>query len=230
MSTVKRKDLVVSDWRDRVAAATVQVLNNCPYEEKFSQGVLISGGFILTAAHCITRDINNTSQPPICIVNRFRRLFEMRILGAPEPETDIAVLIPFRDSLPWSDISVHRRGRQVRMTQSLIAPIDISPMLGKGQSLPVHILTRHEVEGVDTWISGKVTVEAGRSARNPYGRVRLESDHPIEVSGGPVVDASGRILGVISYPREQAPLGMAPFAPLILPSLDWSIISQEQEE
>ena len=98
--------------------------------------------------------------------------------------------------------------------------------LAEGTQARLHLLTHH-----GTWIDASMR---GPSAwAIPSGRAWLEAKKPIEggTSGGPVVDDSGRLVGLVSFSNGgPAPWsGMMPRPHLALPGWVWTQIVADQD-
>jgi S1-C subfamily serine protease len=192
-STLRNKAI-----RTRIAAATVK-LNH----DGDGQGVLIRGGYILTAAHCI--EWNGAS----CLeledffsvqVNTAKGLktakgreFRAR-LNFLDPVVDIAVLGPVDGQRSWDDMEAFEGF--VKKVRGL--PLFVGKV-ASGQSVPVQVLTHK-----GAWLTGVVT-NYSRSDQPSSGFLSLCTTDQIEggTSGGPVVDFAGRLLGVVAQDGEM---------------------------
>jgi S1-C subfamily serine protease len=195
--------------RDRVAAATVRLTKNG------GQGVLVPGGFILTAAHCI--EWSGTGAMALgdhfCepILTAGGRKFLVSVYAA-EPLTDIAVLGPCGNQVLPDDAEA---------LEEFAAETPAVPLLTRrpelGKSMPA--LVRTHTRG---WATGTVT-RYGVPWLPPGGTVYIQTDTPIKggASGGPVVDSHGRLIGVVSWTgagaKDGTYSGAIPLAYFALP-------------
>lgn len=196
--------------RKVVEAATVSL------RERSGQGVLVPGGFVLTAAHCTTFDCAGA----MALGDHFLEHVELRSgakfrmqLVAVEPKSDIAVLSAadgqtfYREAKACEDWIESTEPVRLRETSLRL----MRPVI-------VHVLTHR-----GAWIHGTAT----RWDEIESGVVCIETETPIEggTSGGPIVDNDGRLVGVASLCAETSGEGMAPFASFALPSWVLRIIT-----
>ena len=194
-------------WEARVKAATVRL------PEMGGRGVLIPGGLILTATHCIgwdgTAGLVLGDHHPVR-VEAGDHSFRLGPWFA-DAVSDMAALGPLDNQVFPEDEDAFDTWR------AGIRPVQLSPWLPKTRRLtrsarpesrPVWLLS---LDG--RWIRGKVVKYGVHvtpcAAIEP--RKRIESG----MSGGPVVDGRGRLIGVVSWGEEQ---GALPLATLALPS------------
>lgn len=199
----------------RVVNATVHL------DAKGGQGVLVPGGFILTAAHCISWNgeggMAMGDHILESVTTKSRARFQVGPLAV-DPVSDIAVLGSLDDQTFPDDCDAFEEWREATpgVPVASTTPRHRAP-------LGVHILTH----------KGKWT--AARIVRYAPGRVQggclcIEADDRIEggTSGGPVLDSSGRLVGVISHSGETAIrgkyVGALPIAHLALPRWTWLLI------
>jgi S1-C subfamily serine protease len=142
---------------------------------------------------------------------------------AVEPAADIAVLGE-RDSQEFPEqCAAFREWSQA--TEPVPVSAQVLDVLGP---LPVHLLTHK-----GKWVTGKVTRYCFPGSL-PGGKVSLEMDRPIQpgTSGGPVVDETGKLVGVVSWASGRAAgegrTGMIPVAHLALPRWVWGQIDAAQ--
>jgi hypothetical protein len=200
------------EWRDRVAAATVVTTR------KEGQGVLVTGGFILTAAHCISWDHNGGMALGDHFVEPITTRDGSNLHVGPwvvEPVSDIAVLGELDNQVFFEQCDAFEEWRES------VQPIAVSDrVLQPQESIAVHVLSHK-----GHWIAGKAT----RHGHGAWPRLWIETASCIEggTSGGPIVDEEGKLLGVVSWGNED---GAFPVACLALPSWIWQRINQAAED
>jgi hypothetical protein len=180
------------------------------------QGILVPGGYILTAAHCV--DWSGTGGMALGdyfvepVKTRDGRTFRANVDVA-EPVSDVAAL-----GLPDSQ----ELGEDYEAFEEFALATKPVPLCTRipavDQSFPVQVPTHK-----GKWITGKV-IRYGIPGTPPGSRITLEANSKIEggTSGGPVVDAVGRLVGVVSCSGEKVDFtghysGMIPVASLALP-------------
>lgn len=196
----------------RIAAATV----NLP--TKNGQGVLVPGGFVLTAAHCVTWTAEGGMALGDHALEAVRTAsgdaFRAEVVAV-EPVADIAVLAQPDDQVFVTDSDAFAGWYE--STQ----PVAVSFETPKANtSRPVFIYSHH-----GTWIAATVR-RYGMPGAPTSGRVFIEATQQIEggTSGGPVVDIEGRLVGVVSFSNEldedpdEPCTGMLPLVHLALPA------------
>jgi CBS domain-containing protein len=179
---LKRRITVEEHIKAKVAKATVILLGNV------GQGVLVSGNLIVTAAHCI--DFKCEGEMVLgdyYIEEILTTLGTLKVRPlAVEPVKDIAVLGSLDDqTFP---------GEAERFEEFCTATEPV--VVGQGdydlfQELPVYIYNGHR----GMWIKGSAHLWA-----EDEPMLWLESDEQIEggTSGGPIVDESGTLVGIVS--------------------------------
>lgn len=201
-------------WRTYVEAATVRVR----LANGGGQGVLVPGGFILTAAHCI--DWHGTGRMALGeyyfeqVETRDGASFRLAPYAV-EPVADIAALGELdKQELP-DDADAFEEWRES------IKPVPLSRGFddwckdganGEKQSFRVHVLS-HTGE----WIEGDAKRTFSRDL--PNAGFFLVARDPIRsgTSGGPIVDDAGCLVGVVSNTPGVEPEGTQPFAVNALP-------------
>lgn len=194
---------------------------------KSGQGVLVPGGFILTAAHCIWWDGDGAMALGGHFLERIStksgaQLF-VNVMAA-EPVADIAVL----DTPDNQAFYEQADAFEAWCNETAAVPVS-AQVLEIGESMPVHILTHK-----GTWIRGEIT-RYGLPGL-PCGMIYIKPEEPIEggTSGGPVVDAYGRLVGLVSWCGgdhcNQDVGGMMPVAHLALPRWIWERIAAAQQQ
>jgi Trypsin-like peptidase domain len=204
-------------WKAHVANATVQL------QGLGGRGVLVTGGFILTATHCIRWD----GSGGMTLGNHYSEIVNtkggdrFRVgISAADPVSDMAALGALDERVYSEDYDAFERWREATR------PVPVmNETLRVGDSLPVYILTHNR-----GWIDGRIC-RYGYHGHPQSGSISLETDAQIEggTSGSPVVDSDGNLIGVVSQfgsSREKgAPgLGKFPIAKLALPRWIWELI------
>jgi hypothetical protein len=169
--------------RTRVCEATVRT--QCG-----AQGVLVPGGFILTATHCLTWDADHHHPENLItdtITTRDGRRIRTRVVFA-DPASDLAVLGWMDEDDPGAALALDEWCENV-------TPLSITePQDG----MPVHVLTH-----LGEWMHGEIV----QSHEMVYydGRFWIHTDREIPggTSGGSVVDDKGRVVGVVSVTNVQ---------------------------
>jgi S1-C subfamily serine protease len=188
--------------RRQVEAATVKLTG------AGGQGVLVSGGFVLTAMHCMgwdgTAGLVLGDHHAVAVQTHDGTKFRLQPWFA-DVVSDMGALGETDED--WESFEEWREKVKAVPIRSW-KPVPWAPPMSEPESLAVHVLS-HE----GTWISGKVTNYSNR----PNASISLETDQPIKggTSGGPVVDDDGLLVGVISWSSGQE--GSIPVACLSLP-------------
>jgi Trypsin-like peptidase domain len=212
--------LTAAKWKGRVAEATVRI------EKVGGQGVLVPGGFILTAAHCIEWDGSGGMALGDYYIETVKtKRGDILRVGpwAADPVSDMAVLGPLDDQAFGEDCAAFEE-----WTEATAAVPVTDVILNAGDSLPVEILSHDR-----GWIGGTVT-RYGLGGTPRSGCVCLETTKEINggTSGGPVVDSAGKLVGVVSNVSEGGRFGFngaIPIANLALPRWVWALISTAEK-
>lgn len=199
--------MLSDEHRKRVEAATVAVTATG------GQGVLVPGGFVLTAAHCIewtgTGGMALGDHMLETVTTKSGVSFRLDVKAA-EPRADIAALsAPDNQALPDDADRFETWCENTTAVQVRDRPLE------QGESVPAYVLTHDR-----GWLSARVVQESWSVA----GIVWLEPDGPINggTSGGPVVDGAGQLIGVVSWGSDPNSVddmisAAIPFASLALP-------------
>ena len=190
----------------RVSNATVRIGGG--------QGVLVPGGFILTAAHCIKWNGEGAMALGDHFIEKITTKSGARFGVMPiavDPVSDIAVL---------SALDNQEFGEDVESLEQWCETTKPVPLLTKTpppwKSISVRVLSHR-----GNWIKGKVTRYGFATASS--GCISIEAVSQIEggTSGGPIVDSRGRLVGVVSHSTEAKAgdkcTGSIPLACLALP-------------
>ena len=202
--------------KKRVAAATVRVT------AKSGQGVLVPGGFVLTASHCVKWNGEGGMVLGDVLRERIQTAGGKRMtlrLVAAEPVADIAVLGELHSNVLSADDEAFIDWQYA--TQP-VPVVDL--ILGVGDSSPVHILTHK-----GTWVDG-----VARCYESGLPTISMEMDGLIKggTSGGPVVNDAGELVGIVSNSTERAehPQCFNPILHLALPCWVSRAIMQAQSK
>jgi V8-like Glu-specific endopeptidase len=170
-------------WKAHVANATVQL------QGLGGRGVLVTGGFILTATHCIRWD----GSGGMTLGNHYSEIVNtkggdrFRVgISAADPVSDMAALGALDERVYSEDYDAFERWREATR------PVPVmNETLRLGDSLPVHILTHNR-----GWIDGRI-YRYGYHGHPQNGSISLETDAQIEggTSGSPIVDSDGNLIG-----------------------------------
>jgi S1-C subfamily serine protease len=192
---------IPNNWKRTVEDATVKLC------DKGGQGVVVPGGYLVTAAHCVPWDGNGRmALGDPCIVSvRTKSNAQFRVaVAACDPVTDIAVLGAMDDQRCPSEAEAFESWRET------VTPIAISTMIpGVDESCQVHVLT-HSGE----WLIASVT-QYGDPAGLPNGSIWIKPEAEIKggTSGSPVVNDHGELVGIVSQshmsggsPVEESPM------------------------
>ncbi len=214
-----KKD-TMTEAKKRTRAATVWLPRKC------GQGVLVPGGFILTAAHCIGEwsmdggmalgDVHLES-----VETKAGASFLMRVCAV-EPVADIAVLAA-ADSQELSD-DADGFDQFCEATQALEVSADDFDV---DSPVEVHVFTHR-----NTWIQSTAT-RYGFPGEPAGAFVTILSERNVEggTSGGPVIDTSGRLVGLVSVAggtKGSSKEGTMPRPHLALPRWIWTLIEAAQ--
>ncbi len=193
--------MLSDDVRQAIEAATVRL------PDLGGQGVLVTGGLILTACHCVKWNGDGRMALGDHFVTEIETRQGERLRATPlavEPVADIAVLGALdnqafsKDALAFEDWC--ERTGAVRVAH------DDYPLF---EEHPVYVLTH-----TGPWIRGPVQL-----CRDDAPVLSLQTDQPIKggTSGGPIVDGAGRLVGVVSIASDDGDGGMCPRPHLALP-------------
>jgi hypothetical protein len=149
------------------------------------QGVLVPGGFILTAAHCIQWNGEGGMAMGDRFIESITTKSGARFRVGPcavEPVSDIAVLGSLDDQVFFDDCEQFAKWQE--LTKAVRVANTMPPF---GVPIPARILT-HE----GNWIGAAVT-RWGHRLRSAVFLIEAEERIEDGTSGGPVVDSSGQL-------------------------------------
>lgn len=203
-------------WMERVAAATVAL------PEAAAQGLLVSGGFVLTAAHALPWDEWDGPEAMalgddylVVVKPKMRATFRLRVCAV-EPVADIAVLCE-PDTQVFGDDAEAFEGFRDATQPVLVEDADFEPHA----RVPVHVLTHH-----GTWLQAEATeMHTGDGCAWLRGERKIEGG----TSGGPVTDAAGQLVGLVSWSSEETFDGRIPRPHRALPAWAWNRIRAAQQ-
>lgn len=216
----KSRRSVLSDITKRaISLATVRLT------ERQGQGVLVPGGFVITAAHCLRWDGEGGSALGDVHATDIRTHSGKRLrldVGAAEPRADIAVLVELDEQEFGDEFDMFEQWKATTV-----------PVPVRDEELePDHPLRGHVLTHTGKW----TTVTITRLSYGPTnGVIYVRAERPIRcgTSGGPVVDDEGRLLGVVSHFTEVTRGecdGFMPLVSLALPGWVMSRIARAQSE
>jgi S1-C subfamily serine protease len=213
----------------RAEKATVRILrrNSKRIFEPLAQGVLVPGGYILTAAHCIDWDGEGQMALGDWYIETIQSSDGTQYKVSPcavEPMTDIAVLVAVDGQEMFEEHYAFEE--YCEATEPVPVSEDDFPLVDSdGPPVRVHTLTHKGM-----WISGS----ARRLNAPPFGNVWVNFDAQIEggTSGGPVIDDNGLLVGVISHSSENSGAcdGQMPRPHLALPAWVWNRVKLASAE
>jgi hypothetical protein len=183
--------MTLQQAKERARLATVQLPTTG------GQGVLVPGGFVLTAAHCTAWTISGgMALGDYCleeIITPSGHNFRLEV-SAIEPVSDVAALASPDDQLFYDDAAAFDAFCEAT-TPVRVSSTDFDVEV----PVPVHILTPS-----GAWLHAQAT-RHGLPGALPGGTVWITPERGIASgsSGGPVIDAGGRLVGIVSWSRAR---------------------------
>lgn len=188
---------------EQISAATVRI------PELGGQGVLVADDLILTAAHCVALEMDVVAFAmddhfSIGVETASGEAFNLSPIFL-DPTADLAVLAvtEYTDEKFWDFTS-----------ETAAVPLsEIAPPVFEG--FPIRIRSHKQ-----TWITG-----TGQFCNEHRHSIYMKTAQGVEcgTSGGPIVDASGRLVSVMSHSQSESRRsegeipGAAPFVSRCLP-------------
>jgi hypothetical protein len=164
-------------------------------EDNAGQGVLIPGGYILTAAHCVRFELDGSMATDHHSLIKVESAGGQRFTLSPlsiEPVSDIAVLGP-----PDGQVFPEEYISFIRYSSTL-SPIPIcSGDWPENEEKPVYIFTHHA-----KWITAKAWHSAGDERRlilSGSSKKRIEGG----TSGSPILCDTGELVAIVSNSGSQ---------------------------
>ena len=177
--------MISSDVKKLVAGATFTIQTK---ERGKGQCVLVEGGLIITAAHCLEWDCTGKMAMGDLYWNKIKTASGDLIAStvAVEPVSDIAVL-----GSPDPQLLPENKAFAFEEWCERIAPIKLLRKTPKAREpFPVWIRTHFK-----TWVAGMGTFYGG-GATFAY---KTGSEIQSGTSGGPIVNHAGELVGVVSH-------------------------------
>jgi Trypsin-like peptidase domain len=195
------------DTQRLVTDATVALSN----ERRRSQGVLIGGHLIATAAHCLNWSGTGMMVLGERFIENVRTKHGHHLKASPvavDPVSDVAVLGCLDEQ------EFPEEAKQFEQFCEATTPLSLGQRdYGLFQKTPVYVLSHNK-----GWVTGQAM-----QCRSTAHQLAVEMDDSIEggTSGGPIVDHSGTLLGIVSVfqavPAGFTCTGMMPRPHLTLP-------------
>lgn len=173
--------MIDNNTKSIIEKATVTILG------KGGRGVLVSGGFILTAAHCLNISLEGGMVlGEHCIEEIDTCLGKCKVTAkAAEPVNDIAALGSLDDQEFW-DEAANFADFCNNVTEVKIA----EPLLLGASEFPVYIYTHK-----GTWLEAVADIVG---FENPVISVNCEEQIEGGTSGSPIVNEAGELVAIVS--------------------------------
>jgi S1-C subfamily serine protease len=188
------------------------------------RGVLVAGGLVLTAAHCVAY----TTERPMVLGDTFRADLQtshgpiQAAIYAVEPVANIAALGALADQNRLQEFIAFEQWCE--QTPPVSVCFELLPVL---QSFPIYIYTHK-----GTWNPGTAQI-----VREDAQTLVVETSAPIEAgtSGSPIVTARGELVAIVSISNnatgdQGGSDGVHPRPPLALPGWVMRRIATAQPE
>lgn len=177
--------MIDNNKKSIIERATVTILG------KGGRGILVSGGFILTAAHCVNISVEGGMVlGEHCIEEIDTCLGKCKVTAkAVEPVNDIAALGSLDDQEFWDESAEYQD------FCNKTTPVKIAePLLPGASEFPVYIYTHK-----GTWLKAVAEI---LGCENPVVSINCEEQIESGTSGSPIVNEAGELVAIVSNTSE----------------------------